>query len=88
MASTSSTLYLDYTPKTWFNLQVGRIAVPFGEYANRVDRVRAQDRLRPAHLRHGAHGVRRASAMNLGVVPQPYVGHGRAGSTASAGSGR
>src|SRR5512134_3605963 len=28
---------LEYTPKSWFNVQVGRIAVPFGEYSNRVD---------------------------------------------------
>lgn len=27
----------DFQPKTWFNVQVGRIAVPFGEYSNRVD---------------------------------------------------
>ena len=27
--------YLDYQPRTWFNVQLGRLSVPFGEYANR-----------------------------------------------------
>ena len=28
---------LDYQPRTWFNVQVGRLAVPFGDFSNRVD---------------------------------------------------
>jgi hypothetical protein len=67
---------LDWQPKTWFNVQVGRIAVPFGEFAERVDpsSYRAPDA--PLIYDMGRMAFGGASALNLGVLPQPYVDTG------------
>ncbi|WP_242345815.1 hypothetical protein [Anaeromyxobacter terrae] len=64
--------YLDYTPKTWFNVQVGRIAVPFGEYANRVDQSGHKTASAPLIYDMGRMAYGEKNAMNLGVIPQPY----------------
>jgi len=67
---------LDYQPKTWFNVQAGRIAVPFGEFSNRVDPSSYRTASAPLVYDMGrmAYGAR--SAMNLGVLPLPYVDTG------------
>lgn len=69
-------VYLDYTPKTWFNVQAGRIAVPFGEYANRVDESGHKTASAPLIFDMGRMAYGERSAMNFGVVPQPYVDTG------------
>jgi hypothetical protein len=69
-------LYLDYTPKTWFNVQAGRIAVPFGEYANRVDPSGHKTASAPLIYDMGRMAFGEKSAMNLGVIPQPYADTG------------
>jgi hypothetical protein len=30
-------IQMEYMPRTWFNVAAGRLAVPFGEFSNRVD---------------------------------------------------
>jgi hypothetical protein len=68
--------HLDYTPKTWFNVQVGRIAVPFGEYANRVDPSGHKTASAPLIYDMGRMAYGEKNAMNLGVIPQPYADTG------------
>jgi hypothetical protein len=67
---------LDFQPKTWANVQVGRIAVPFGDFSNRVDPTSYWAGSQPLIYDMGrmAYGAR--SAMNLGVLPMPYVDTG------------
>lgn len=67
---------LDWQPKPWFNLQFGRIAVPFGDFSNRVDFTSYKTSSPPLIYDMGrmAYGTR--SAMNLGVMPLPYVDTG------------
>lgn len=67
---------LDYQPKPWFNVQAGRIAVPFGDFSNRVDPSSYKTASPPLLYDMGrmAYGTR--SAMNLGVLPLPYVDTG------------
>jgi hypothetical protein len=67
---------LDYQPKTWFNVQFGRIAVPFGDFSNRVDPGSHSTGSPPMIYDMGrmAYGAR--TAMNLGVLPIPYVDTG------------
>lgn len=67
---------LDWQPKPWFNVQFGRIAVPFGDFSNRVDPGSYKTASPPLIYDMGrmAYGAR--SAMNLGVLPQPYVDTG------------
>ena len=69
-------VYLDYTPKTWFNVQAGRLAVPFGEYANRVDQSGHKTTSAPLIYDMGRMAYGERTAMNMGVVPQPYVDTG------------
>ncbi len=67
---------LDWQPKAWFNVQFGRIAVPFGDFSNRVDPSSYRTASAPLVYDMGrmAYGAR--SAMNLGVLPLPYVDTG------------
>ncbi len=67
---------LDFQPKTWFNVQAGRIAVPFGEFANRVDPSSYKTASQPLVYDMGRMAWGTRSAMNLGVLPQPYVDTG------------
>jgi hypothetical protein len=69
-------VFLEYTPKTWFNLQVGRIAVPFGEYSQRVDPSGHKTASAPLIFDMGRMAYGEKSAMNLGVLPQPYADTG------------
>lgn len=67
---------LDYQPRTWLNVQAGRIVVPFGDFSNRVDPSSHRTGSQPLIYDMGrmAYGAR--SAMNLGVIPMPYVDTG------------
>lgn len=67
---------LDYQPKMWFNVQAGRIAVPFGEFSNRVDPSSYKTASQPLVYDMGRMAWGSRSAMNLGVLPQPYVDTG------------
>lgn len=67
---------LDYQPKTWFNVQFGRIAVPFGEFSNRVDPGSHKTASPPLIYDMGRMAFGSRSAMNLGVIPLPYVDTG------------
>jgi hypothetical protein len=67
---------LDYQPRTWFNVQAGRIAVPFGDFSNRVDPTSYKAGSQPLIFDMGrmAYGAR--TNMNLGVLAMPYVDTG------------
>jgi hypothetical protein len=67
---------LDYQPRTWFNVQAGRLAVPFGDFSNRVDPTSYYAGSQPLIFDMGrmAYGAR--TAMNLGLLPMPYVDTG------------
>lgn len=67
---------LDYQPKSWFNVQFGRIAVPFGDFSNRVDPGSYKTASQPLIYDMGRMAYGGRSAMNLGVVPLPYVDTG------------
>ncbi|HSN16331.1 MAG TPA: hypothetical protein VLT61_16980 [Anaeromyxobacteraceae bacterium] len=63
---------LDWMPSTRFNVQVGRVAVPFGEFSNRVDPSGHKTVSAPLIYDMGRMVFGEKSAMNLGVVPLPY----------------
>jgi hypothetical protein len=67
---------LDYQPRPWFNVQFGRIAVPFGEFSNRVDPGSHKTASSPLVYDMGRMALGSRSAMNLGVLPMPYVDTG------------
>jgi hypothetical protein len=67
---------LDFQPKTSFNIQFGRIAVPFGEFSNRVDPGSYKTGSAPLIYDMGRMAFGGRSAMNLGVLPLPYVDTG------------
>lgn len=67
---------LDYQPKSWFNVQFGRISVPFGEFSNRVDPGSYKTASPPLIYDMGRMSFGSRSAMNLGVLPLPYVDTG------------
>jgi hypothetical protein len=67
---------LDFQPRPWFNVQAGRIAVPFGDFSNRIDPTSYKAGSQPLVFDMGrmAYGTR--TNMNLGVLPMPYVDTG------------
>jgi hypothetical protein len=67
---------LDWMPSTKFNVQVGRVAVPFGEFANRVDPSGHKTVAAPLIYDMGRMVYGEKSAMNLGVIPLPYTDTG------------
>ena len=67
---------LDYQPKSWFNVQFGRIAVPFGDFSNRVDPGSYKTASQPLIYDMGRMAYGGTQAMNLGVIPLPYVDTG------------
>lgn len=69
-------VYLDYQPATWFNVQAGRIPVPFGEYAQRVDPSGHRTASAPLIYDMGRMAYGERTAMNLGIIPQPYTDTG------------
>jgi hypothetical protein len=67
---------IDWMPSTKFNVQAGRLAVPFGEYSNRVDPSGHKTVSAPLIFDMGRMVYGEKSAMNLGVLPLPYVDTG------------
>jgi hypothetical protein len=67
---------LDWQPKPWFNVQLGRLAVPFGDFSNRVDPGSYRTGSPPLIYDMGRMAYGSRSAMNLGVLPLPYVDTG------------
>ncbi|HTN54084.1 MAG TPA: hypothetical protein VML50_16875, partial [Anaeromyxobacter sp.] len=67
---------LDYQPTAWFNVQFGRLAVPFGEYSQRVDSSGHKTASAPLIYDMGRMAYGDRTSMNLGVLPQPYVDTG------------
>jgi len=67
---------LDFQPRTWFNVQAGRIAVPFGEFSSRVDPSSYRTGSQPLIYDMGRMAYGAKTSMNLGVIPMPYVDTG------------
>ena len=67
---------LDYQPRTWLNIQVGRLAVPFGDFSNRVDPSSNRAGSQPLIYDMGRMSYGGRNVMNLGVLPMPYVDTG------------
>jgi hypothetical protein len=63
---------IDYQPRPWFNVQAGRIAVPFGDYSNRVDPSAHKTASAPLIFDMGRMAYGSRTAFNEGVVPLPY----------------
>ena len=63
---------LDWMPSTRFNVQVGRLPLPFGEFSNRVDPSGHKTVSAPLIFDMGRMAYGEKSAMNLGVIPLPY----------------
>jgi hypothetical protein len=67
---------LDFQPKTWFNAQIGRIAVPFGEYSNRVDPSGHKTASAPLIYDMGRMAYGDRANFNGPVIMLPYVDTG------------
>jgi hypothetical protein len=67
---------LDWMPYKKFNVQVGRLAIPFGEFSNRVDPSGHKSVSAPLIYDMGRMVYGEKSAMNLGVLPLPYTDTG------------
>lgn len=67
---------LDYQPRTWLNVQAGRILVPFGDFSNRADPGSYRTGSQPLIYDMGRMAFGARNAMNLGVIPTPYVDTG------------
>jgi len=67
---------LDWMPSTKFNVQVGRLPIPFGEFSNRVDPSGHKTVSAPLIYDMGRMAFGEKSAMNLGVLPLPYTDTG------------
>jgi hypothetical protein len=68
--------HVDWTPTPAFNVQAGRIGVPFGEMSVRYDPTSHRSVSKPLIYDMGRMGYYGRTAFNLGVVPQPYVDTG------------
>lgn len=68
--------HVDWTPTPAFNVQAGRIGVPFGEMSVRYDPTSHRSVSKPLIYDMGRMAYYGRSGFNLGVVPQPYVDTG------------
>ncbi len=68
--------HVDFTPSPAFNIQAGRVGVPFGEMSVRYDPTSHRSVSKPLIYDMGRMGYYGRTAFNLGVVPQPYVDTG------------
>jgi len=68
--------HVDYQPKTWFNVQAGRLAVPFGDYSQRVDASGHKTASAPLIYDMGRMAYGSRTFFNEGVLPLPYVDTG------------
>jgi len=69
-------IQVEFMPSTRFNVQAGRLAIPFGEYANRIDPTGHVPTSAPLIYDMGRMAFGGRSAMNLGIIPLPYVDTG------------
>lgn len=67
---------IDYQPKAWLNVQAGRLAVPFGDFSNRVDPGSHPLSSAPLIYDMGRMAYGSRTELNLGVTPLPYVDTG------------
>jgi hypothetical protein len=67
---------IEYMPSTAFNVQAGRLSVPFGEYHARVDQSGHKTVSAPLIYDMGRMAYGEKGAMNLGVLPMPYTDSG------------
>ncbi len=67
---------IDFQPKVWLNAQVGRIAVPFGEFSNRVDPSGHRAASKPLIYDMGRMAYGDRANFNSGVVMLPYTDTG------------
>jgi len=67
---------LDWQPKPWFNAQFGRLNVPFGEYANRLDQSGHKTTSAPLIYDMGRMAYADRTSFNAGVLMLPYVDTG------------
>ena len=67
---------LDFAPKQWFNVQIGRIAVPFGEYSNRIDQSGHKTTSAPLIYDMGRMAYGDRSNFNGPIIMLPYVDTG------------
>jgi hypothetical protein len=67
---------IDFQPKVWLNAQVGRIAVPFGEFSNRVDPSGHRTASKPLIYDMGRMAYGDRTNFNSGVVMLPYTDTG------------
>jgi hypothetical protein len=67
---------LDWQPKPWFNAQIGRLNVPFGEYANRLDQSGHKTTSAPLIFDMGRMAYADRTSFNSGVLMLPYVDTG------------
>jgi hypothetical protein len=67
---------VDWMPSTKFNVQAGRLPIPFGEFSNRVDPSGHKTVSAPLIYDMGRMIYGEKSAMNLGVLPLPYTDTG------------
>lgn len=68
--------HLDFTPGQYFNVQVGRVGVPFGEFSVRYDPTSHRTVSKPLIYEMGRMPYYGRNAFNLGVVPTPNVDTG------------
>lgn len=68
--------HVDFTPTAAFNIQAGRIGVPFGEMSVRYDPTSHRSVSKPLIYDMGRMAYGGRSAFNFGVIPQPYVDTG------------
>jgi hypothetical protein len=67
---------LDWQPRPWLSAQVGRLNVPFGEYANRIDQADHRTTSAPLIYDMGRMAYGDPTAFNAGVIMLPYVDTG------------
>jgi hypothetical protein len=67
---------LDWQPKPWFNAQFGRLDVPFGEFANRIDQSGHRTSSAPLIYDMGRMAYADRTSFNSGVIMLPYVDTG------------
>ena len=69
-------IHVEYMPSPRFNVQAGRLTLPFGEYSNRIEQAGHRTVSAPLIYDMGRMAYGERSAMNLGVIPLPYVDNG------------
>ncbi len=68
--------HIDFTPSQYFNIQAGRVGVPFGEFSVRYDPTSHRSVSKPLIYEMGRMPYYGRGGFNLGVVPTPYVDTG------------